>query len=1177
MQKRISFPDNWVNLEAADNHANWVEGGGLEIVNSMILRSVVPATALNQACKASHEITIEAWIRPADLAQGNDDPARIVSLAESTSNRNATLGYERSGSASNATYEVSYRLENNGLEYKKTTFQANAAVEDRLHVVYVHESSGISRMYLNGIQITQRTDAGDFSNWVEDFPLVLGNEIVGGDVPWRGTYFLLALYDRALQPDEIQSHFESGTVKGRTLDNAFKWYAPGMHLLDSGLIASRDTMTEGLRGFSRHAAATLLPAALNTTSGANPTPVSFAVSPYLGLGLKQAVDPYTPLLVSAELLCLDQATGTLQPVASHFLNAGNTEEESIKWGEETHRKLCPDSPFAILRLREINERGDGSDIDTTRNKATLTATYGYAILKELEQPEKFARRVFPLRASVTDLRFREGQFGGQTMPVRVSTPVDEPPQLNVFEYAPPQAVGIQPLYIPGLWRIVDVDPDKNTKKHFVVIAQKGALSLYGPSPESEDAELVHLIAQLTDTAAVKRLKASLERGDDTLNEELRTAFTITSDADPETKPALSTAAVVHRAWPWGLSGLRIQVAYGAAPSPENPALLVPDYIGATGLLNESEDTERTLWWQSQPYQVQYRAARTGRPVAGLPKHFRAEAIKGFLPVLPTPPMPAINVSDETTFNAEASLAERWQAVLPGLMRYMVVGNRPGVPFAFRNQLIRQNGFEAGNNTRGEIMVSGSVPVQHRMPRPVSLPHTGRRERALQTWASYFEPNHLLAAETVPTDEAFFANCDGFDALRFKLKLINPGPGTLSADWNNDLVFSILIEVEGGNPDAFIPQEEQSDEPEQDPDTVVVDFIKDHIEEWVSIEIANGDASFSYELIGKEEGNAYLFRLIEKDKTSFEGSFGGLAPGGVLTAIARLGHPAYTDDYYQTMPFPMHRIDESKFRLPLRPYYVQFEDPEYNRRLSSAATQGTRNMKINVTKPDGEIENERSTVTFATDRKAYNPDSLLSLRFDWGQNFVSKGFLKVEKIEAGGGNPILLYLTDQDSGAKNAEFELAAGKLKQIQLNALAQETTPAALTTGITLQLTLRVTEIQETDVSLFEEQVVVLNVDIVEEAIIPKPEAAYGLLRAIDESASAVECARFAWGPEANRIDLVCPDDLRTGIVRRRAVFNWTDTVRPNPFKGYALQKITQTGATHFPTTDDFELRDSA
>jgi hypothetical protein len=62
------------------------------------------------------------------------------------------------------------------------------------------------------------------------------------------------------------------------------------------------------------------------------------------------------------------------------------------------------------------------------------------------------------------------------------------------------------------------------------------------------------------------------------------------------------------------------------------------------------------------------------------------------------------------------------------------------------------------------------------------------------------------------------------------------------------------------------------------------------------------------------------------------------------------------------------------------------------------------------------------------------------------------------------------------------------------------------------------------------------------------------------------VECVRFAWGPNATRIELICPEDLRTEVVRRRAVFHWQDSVRPGTLAGYAIQKIAQNGSTHFP-----------
>ncbi|NJO66852.1 MAG: hypothetical protein HC832_05220 [Leptolyngbyaceae cyanobacterium RM1_405_57] len=55
--------------------------------------------------------------------------------------------------------------------------------------------------------------------------------------------------------------------------------------------------------------------------------------------------------------------------------------------------------------------------------------------------------------------------------------------------------------------------------------------------------------------------------------------------------------------------------------------------------------------------------------------------------------------------------------------------------------------------------------------------------------------------------------------------------------------------------------------------------------------------------------------------------------------------------------------------------------------------------------------------------------------------------------------------------------------------------------------------------------------------------------------------------GPIPSQVELVNADDLRTEVVRRRAVFRWTDSVRPNTAVSYAIQKITQTGSTHFPT----------
>jgi hypothetical protein len=96
------------------------------------------------------------------------------------------------------------------------------------------------------------------------------------------------------------------------------------------------------------------------------------------------------------------------------------------------------------------------------------------------------------------------------------------------------------------------------------------------------------------------------------------------------------------------------------------------------------------------------------------------------------------------------------------------------------------------------------------------------------------------------------------------------------------------------------------------------------------------------------------------------------------------------------------------------------------------------------------------------------------------------------------------------------------------------------------------------------------LNLPIVAEPVNPVPEAGYALLRGSAPSGktpdSFLECVRFAFSPDASRIELIDPNDLRRQNVRRRAVFLWRDTPRVGRSCVYAIQKITTGGSTHFP-----------
>jgi len=91
-----------LNLTINDASAvQWLDGGGLRINKPTLISSSQPAAKLIEAVQRSKAITIDAWIKPANVTQAG--PARIVTISKDTSARNLTLG-QKAGA-----YEVRFR------------------------------------------------------------------------------------------------------------------------------------------------------------------------------------------------------------------------------------------------------------------------------------------------------------------------------------------------------------------------------------------------------------------------------------------------------------------------------------------------------------------------------------------------------------------------------------------------------------------------------------------------------------------------------------------------------------------------------------------------------------------------------------------------------------------------------------------------------------------------------------------------------------------------------------------------------------------------------------------------------------------------------------------------------------------------------------------------------------
>jgi len=181
----------------------WAEDG-LRVRAPTVIGAAKPPTRLIAAVKRSNAITLEAWITPADTAQSG--PARIVTLSSGTGVRNLTLGQDGD------TFDIrlrTTRTDANGLP--SLASRRKSATTNRTHVVLTRNAAGRTRLYVHGQEHASREVGGNLSNWDGGFRLTLANES-SKDRPWRGILHQVAIYDRALDPDEVLARSKAGVT-----------------------------------------------------------------------------------------------------------------------------------------------------------------------------------------------------------------------------------------------------------------------------------------------------------------------------------------------------------------------------------------------------------------------------------------------------------------------------------------------------------------------------------------------------------------------------------------------------------------------------------------------------------------------------------------------------------------------------------------------------------------------------------------------------------------------------------------------------------------------------------------------------------------------------------------------------------------------------------------------------
>lgn len=194
-------------------NSNWLSCGGLAIIDDTILGPIT-GRPFHDAIQMTQGITLEAWVQPENTTQGPSSPARVITLSDTPTERNFTLGQKASE------WDVRFRTSQTGSNGNSpsTTTSGSLATTELTHVVFTWDSSGTTQLYVDGVPSGSENVGSDISNWDPNYAFALANEVNPQERSFIGDYHMVALYDRALTASEVDQNYQAGVYGISVLD-----------------------------------------------------------------------------------------------------------------------------------------------------------------------------------------------------------------------------------------------------------------------------------------------------------------------------------------------------------------------------------------------------------------------------------------------------------------------------------------------------------------------------------------------------------------------------------------------------------------------------------------------------------------------------------------------------------------------------------------------------------------------------------------------------------------------------------------------------------------------------------------------------------------------------------------------------------------------------------------------
>ncbi len=211
----------------------WNVDGSLNVNSPTLIASTSHVLKIYNSVTASDEVTVEAWIRPSLASQGavgsGDRLSRIVAFSDNQFDNHMNFSLDQLGTRWHSRFRTDWTgtdaipggpsSVNPTPPYPPTSFftsNTNIIAGNTYHLVMVRNfATQTMTYYINGVQHAQTTWQG-----TADFPFVwrltLANSTwepyLGGVCQncWLGTYYLVAVYGRALSLAEVQQNYAAG-------------------------------------------------------------------------------------------------------------------------------------------------------------------------------------------------------------------------------------------------------------------------------------------------------------------------------------------------------------------------------------------------------------------------------------------------------------------------------------------------------------------------------------------------------------------------------------------------------------------------------------------------------------------------------------------------------------------------------------------------------------------------------------------------------------------------------------------------------------------------------------------------------------------------------------------------------------------------------------------------------